>query len=180
MIWQIVFLVVSVLVIGIVAVIYTKKSGSADNKKQFDERQNEIRGKAYRYALSTMVICGLIYFFITMISGKSFAEDGVSVLILILLGGTVFSIYAIFNDSFFGLTEKAGTVSRKSFFVINVIIIMANGYNAVRVITDHELIKNGLLTSKCMYLVFAVFFLIILISLGIKNCLDMKAEQGEE
>ena len=169
MIWQIVFLVVSIMVISIVAVIYTKKSGCADNKNKFDERQNEIRGKAYKYALSTMGICGLIYFFITMVSGWGFAEDGVSVLILLFLGGTVSSVYVIFNDSFFGLTEKAGTVSRRSFWVTGVIVCAGNGYNAVRVITDHELIKNGLLTSKCLCLVLAVYFLIILISLGIKK-----------
>ena len=180
MIWQIGFFVGAVLVISVCAVIYVKKNGYADKKKQYDERQNEIRGKSYKYAVWTMAICAGVYFCITALSGKSFAEDGVSALVIAFLGGAVFTVYSIFNDSFFGLTERTGSVSRRSFLITLAIVAAGSCYNSVRVVADHELVRNGLLTVKCVNLVFAVYFLIILLSLGIKKYIEMKAERGEE
>lgn len=180
MIWQIVVLVGSILAIGVGAVIYTKKKGSVDEKKQYDERQDMIKGKASKYALVTMAICGCVYFLITCVSGKSFAEDGVSVLIMVFLGMSVASVYSIFNDSFFGLTERAGTGRYRQFMITSVIFVVCDGYIGIRMIADHELIREGLLTAKCLYLILAVFYLIILASIGIKKYVDQRAERGEE
>lgn len=180
MIWQIVVLVGSILAISVGAVIYTKKAGAADEKKQYDERQEVIRGKACKYALCTTAICGCVYFIITYVTGKSFASDGVSALIMVFIGGSVASVYSIFNDSFFGLTERAGTGRYRQFMITSAIFVVCDGYLGIRTIADHELIREGLLTAKCLYPLLALYFLIILVSIGLKKYIDSRAERGEE
>ena len=176
--WQVLIPVIVVfLVILIVFLVYSKKSYSS--RDQYDERQLMLRTNAYRYSALTMLFCALVYFLVTQFAERAFVEDGVSALLIALIGVAVFAIYSIFNDAFFGLKGKRGGIGRPEVYaVVLAVIVIGNGIGAVRMFREHLLVKDGVLTHNVLNLALAVLFLLVLIAMGIKYLMNKREEEA--
>lgn len=75
----------------------------ASSLRKFDERQELIRTRAYKYGFSTMALVGAVMLFLS-----NFIKIPVSLAIIIPLfaGLLAMSIYDIFNSAYFGFNEK--------------------------------------------------------------------------
>lgn len=140
-----------------------------------DERQQMIRGKALRLAMITIVIIAVLYSCFTYITETHYAEDGISVLLLAFIGLAVYSIYAIFHDAFFGFKDRP-----LRYILITLIVSGVNVVGAVRMIQEHMLVQNGVLTNNGIQLALAALFFVILIAIVIKYVMDRRAGDAEE
>ena len=164
----------------IVIAIYLQNRNNPSTKDHYDERQELIRKNAYRYSATTMIVCAVIYFVVTFMSERSFAEDGVSAFLIALIGIAVFAVYSIFKGAFFGVKGKRNGTGRPLIYVIILlIIIIGNGIGAARMFRENLVIRNGQLTSNVLQFAIAVLFLLVLISLGIKYLLNAREAQEE-
>ena len=177
---QIIPFIICFILIVVCILIWGKKNSSV--KDQYDERQEMLRKNAYKYSAMTMLFCSLAYFIVVSLIDKPFAEDGVSVLLIALVGVAVFAIYSIFNDAFFGVKGKqVGTGRPVIYIVLVAFITVMNGIGAIRMIQEKELVKNGLLTTNVMNLALTILFLLILIAFAVKYLMnsyeDRRADQ---
>ena len=178
MTWSTVVIIMVLILLIVLFVFNVKKDPTKD---QFDERQEMIRKKAYKYSAMTMLFSAIFYYFLCAVSEKQFMEDGVSVLLIAFLGIAVFAIYSIFNDSFFGFRGQRNAIQRPGTYVMLVsFIVISNGIGAVRMLQEHELIKNGVLTHNVMNMALAILFLAILIALGIKFLMNRNESRRAE
>lgn len=173
---QIIPFIVCFILIVVCVLLWGKRNPSV--KDQYDERQEMLRKNAYKYSAMTMLLCSLLYFIVTSLADKPFAEDGVSTLLIALIGVAVFAIYSIFNDAFFGIKGKQVGTSRPVVYIILVSsITIMNGIGAVRMIQEKELVKDGLLTTNVMNLALTILFLLILIALAVKYLMNSYADR---
>ena len=87
-----------------------------------------------------------------------------------LTGIVAFTVYCIFKDAFYSIGQN-----RKGYISLCVLVIIANGIGAIGRIREGTLIEDGVVTfSSCGGLLCAAGFLVILISLLIKEVSDKK------
>ena len=108
---------------GIILCVVLFRYGNKDKKikTSYDERQEAIRGVAFKYAFYTI----LVYEMILMAAGVAgitfpFPEYVVNFL-GIMLGCTVLGVYCIWKDVFWGLNNN-----RKRYYVIYLLILLLN------------------------------------------------------
>ena len=134
----------------------------------YDERQEIVRGKAFKYGFLTMVSVEGIMLLKEQTDGISI-ECNVLMMAGILIGVLVVVLYCIWNDAYWQLKQKPmpfvcmlGTVALSNMFI-------AKG---------KTIVANGIVTWDGSSPVFmAVFFSIILINVIIKMYIDKKKDQ---
>lgn len=168
------FIVIFLIIIVVCLVLRRNKSQLRE--EDIDERQQMIRGKALRVAMIVIILIAVLYSCFTYVSDRSYAEDGISVLLLAFIGLAIYSIYAIFHDAFFGLRDRP-----LRYILITLFVSCANAVGAVRSIQNHELIQNGILTNRSIQLACASLFFVILIAILIKFVIDRReASRADE
>lgn len=180
MTWEIIPVVLVIALVILFLATQAKKYGW--RKAKYDERQMMIRMKSYMYANETMIVCALAYMSIGFFIKKPLTAPGIEALIIALIGVAVFTIYSIFHDAFFSLdkTGPGGAMSPLSYIILLVGIVAMNAIATVESIRSHELLKDGILTHRAIHPVFAVLFLVILISIGIKYFMNARESRGAE
>lgn len=157
------------IIIAVMILIGKKNSGK---NRHFDEMQLKIRAEGYRIGFFVTLIGLFIMTLLTELTdifGKMIAPS-VSMWIAGFAGLTVFVVYCIFKDAFYSIGQN-----RKSYMILCVCIILANGIGAVGQLKERELSGDGLFTfSSCSNLICAACFLIILVSLFIKEAVSRK------
>lgn len=92
------------LILVVLILALTKKG--EDTKCKFDERQELVRGRGFKYAFFFMLICSLALFMLgslEMLSGW-LADNALAV--VSILGITVYACYCIWYDAYFALNEN--------------------------------------------------------------------------
>ena len=156
------FGIVTALIIVALVWKFSKKS----MKGTFDERQELVRGRGYKYACFTILI---------MLTLDLFAESfgvfetlpvsrSLAIFIMILAGVMVYALYCIKNDSYFGVGTDARTYRAVMWVVI--VCNAVSGFSGLR----SGVMEGGKLAfGPCASLLFCVAFVIILISLSVKQ-----------
>lgn len=86
--------------------------------KQYDERQQQMRGRGYRCGFFSMLMFDAAYL-VALAVYPELAEDAVLVLqIGLFLGLLVFVVYCIRKDAFLSLRQKSGSYLLLCLFVI--------------------------------------------------------------
>lgn len=144
-------------------------------KGEYDERQQLMKGKAFRAAFFTGLGYSLLVFLLDIAGVKIPMETG----LLILTGGMisliVYVTIAIMNDAYIGLNERFGSTigvfAVCAFF--NIIPLIMN-------IKDGKFIENGVLTNIfANALVLAMLFIVSAV-LIIKHLIINKGEESDE
>lgn len=159
-------------VIGIAVVVVlllVSKKGSS-MKSQYDERQELIRGKGFKYAFFTL----LVYYGVVTIINVGELPLPIMPEVLntfgILLGILVFVCYSIWNDAYFSLNEKRGVLT--GFFAIVGAVDIFMGISNIK----EGVIRGGKLTFDIMPLAAGIIFFILLAVIQIKSLLDREDE----
>ena len=166
------FGIVTALIIFAIVWKFSKKS----MKGTFDERQELVRGRGYKYACFTML--GLLTLDLLAESFGAFETLPVTrtlaVFFMILAGVMVYALYCIKNDSYFGV----GTDSR-TYRAVMWIVIVCNAISGISGLKDGAMENGKLSFSPCASLLFCLAFVIIMISLSIKQR-SLAAEEAAE
>ena len=145
-------------------------------KGTFDERQELVRGRGYRYACFTML--GLLVLDLLLESYGAFETIPVTrtlaIFFMILAGVMVYALYCIKNDSYFGV----GTDTR-TYRAVMWVVIVCNAVSGFSGLKDGAMVDGKLSFSPCESLLFCIAFVIIMISLSIKQR-NMAAEEAAE
>ena len=109
--------ILSALLIYLLVAQFTKKEKLGNN--DFDERQELVRGKAYKYGFFTMIIMSLLVTAAIEFNISLPVTASLAMFIALLISIDVYAVYSIINDAYFGV----GT--NKMRYCIFFIIIMA-------------------------------------------------------
>ena len=166
------FGIVTALIIFALIWKFSKKS----MKGTFDERQELVRGRGYRYACFTML--GFLVLDLLVESLGAFETLPVSrtlgIFVIILAGVMVYALYCIKNDSYFGV----GTDTR-TYRAVMWVVIVCNAISGFTGLKDGAMEDGKLAFGPCASLLFCLAFVIIMISLSIKQR-NMAAEEAAE
>ena len=167
------FGIVTALIIFAVIWKFSKKS----MKGTFDERQELVRGRGYKYASFTML--ALLVLDLLLESFGAFEKLPVTrtlaIFIMILAGVMVYALYCIKNDSYFGV----GTDSR-TYRAVMWIVIVCNAVSGFTGLKDGVMVDGKLDFGPCASLIFCLAFVIIMISISIKQRNAAKEEAEED
>lgn len=143
--------IVTVVIVAIVAkVVFKKKVFSCE----YDERQELIRGRAFKYGFWVMAAYFLVYGVLAeFLKFKHIGSGSLSVL-GVGIGILVFAVYAIWHDAYYALTENP-----KRFTMLFGAIMVLNLVGGIRYIRDSNG-DNGIVSVN---LIFAVVFMVILL-----------------
>ena len=166
--------------IGVCALLLwamTHSEKAAEKKREhdgeFDERQLFARARAAENALSVLTVyLGAV--FIAAEFGHVWAEPGADAMLGICLAVTVFSVEAVLRDAYFAIGENLK--NKPLWFSVYGLLFTAN---AVLCLCRGELIENGLLTRKVMYVGLSVQYIATLIAVALR-WLRAKREDAED
>lgn len=150
--------IVTALIILIVVWKFNKKT----MKGKFDERQELVRGRGYKYACFTML--GLLVADLLIESYDAFEVLPVSrelyIFFMILVGVMVYALYCVRNDSYFGV----GTDTR-TYRAVMWIVIVCNAVSGITGLRDGAMVDGKLAFGPCASLMFCAAFVLIMIML---------------
>lgn len=135
-----------ILVVIIAIVIFESKT----KRKNYDERQELIRGRGYKYGFIAAVIASLVMLYLDLYNIK--ISTNVTILVPLYAGIFVISIYDIINHAYFGTNEKR----QLSVGIIFLIIGVLDGY-----LTWQSWIVNKNLMENIPSILLSGYFLIV-------------------
>ena len=140
-------------------------------KGEYDERQELLRGRAYRHAFLTVLILAAIHAMFVSLTERPIMEDGVSAMLLVLVGVAVFAIDCILHDAFF--TVKTQPVP---YLCLCALCVLANAVGGITNLLEGECFRDGLLTTSCFSLAVGVVFLAVFVTIILKVYVLREAE----
>lgn len=159
----------------IVALVW--KFSKKSLKGTFDERQELVRGRGYKYACFTML--GLLTLDLLIESFGAYETLPVTrtlaLFFMILAGVMVYALYCIKNDSYFGV----GTDSR-TYRAVMWVVIVCNAISGFSGLKDGAIVDGKLSFGPCASLLFCLAFVIIMISLSVKQRKMADEEAAED
>ena len=167
--------ILSALLIYLIVVQFMKKKKL--NNNDFDERQELIRGKAYKYGFFTMVVLTLFLMAALEFSITLPVSTSLAIFITLLLSIDVYAVYSIINDAYFGVgTNK---VRYCIFFVIIIVLNLVGGASNLNSMNSTG--KNILLSfSDASNLCVALAFIPVLVVMLVKIFKEKKEQNDEE
>lgn len=140
-------------------------------KTDYDERQQQVRGKGFKYAFFTMFGATFVLIILKAAEVEIPIHDSVLLFFLVILGVAEYATYAILHDAYFGLNNK-----RDSYLIIFALIALLNIFATVRCGIEGELVVDGVLQLNGINLLCAALFLWLFIVLIIKKIADEKED----
>lgn len=145
-------------------------------KGTFDERQELVRGRGYKYACFTILI--LLAIDLLLESYGIFETLPVTrplaIFTIILAGVMVYALYCIKNDSYFGV----GTDTR-TYRAVLWVVIVCNAISGFSALKGGAMVDGKLSFGPCASLLFCIAFVAVLISLTIKQR-NLAKEEAED
>ena len=169
-----ILLVVGVSALVTIAIIMLSRTNHS-LKGEYDERQQLMKGKAFRAAFFTGLGYSLLVFLLDIVGCKIPMETGLLGLTGGMISLVVYVTIAIMNDAYIGLNEKLGS-TLGLFAVCGVMNIIP----AITNIRSGGFVKNGVLTNSfANVIIFAMLFIISAV-LVIKHCVMNRGEESDE
>lgn len=161
------------LLLVIVILKVTKKDGSI--KCRYDERQEKVRGRGFKYGFFALLIYNCVVALIIVVvdscEGKRYVDDATLMLFGILFGVFIYASYCIWNEAYFSLNENRGRV-----FIAFAVIALVNFIIAAVNIMNGTMMKNGVLTFQCMNLLCGIMLVLIILEQAVKSLCDKEEE----
>lgn len=184
----------AILLIAVIGWFAKKVGGKLDlsfrnNKKNFDERQQLIRGKAYKYGFFTLILFLIIKFALEKVLDTMLFSSFAGNWIGICLSIAVFAIVCVWNDAYISLNEnmKGVIILFIGVALLNIGSSFLNLYNGhVSFLETMQVVKNGeifdysVISVECVNLTCGILFLVICIAIALKSIVDRKEEDFED
>ena len=167
------FLVTLAMIVVIVKA-FRKQTGEIGGKKEYDERQQMARGKAYKAAFWFLAA----YVFADALITESFgpwAEDFVDAIIGLLAAITVFVVICIRQDAYFPLNAKYSYYLKLFTFILVLNLLVA----ALNLFVGDKPIENGMLNYHAVNLLLVLMYAVV-IPFMVAQHRKESAEEDEE
>ena len=162
-----VLLIILFLILLVVLIENSKRSND------YDERQQQVRGKAYALGFFTNMICVFLAVIIDVL--ELFPADGyILCAAAVFPGMMVFLAYSIWNEAYFSLREK-----EKSLLVLLGSIGLLNLFFAVDGVLDDRMWKNGKFGTPIINALCAAMFLEIFVVVLLKKISTSKETEED-
>ena len=178
---------VGLVVVIILFVIIWKVNGRAPMKGEYDERQDLIRGRGYKYAFFSVIGLLAVYMIAEGWAGQLPVAGSIVAFAILLVGVMIYAIYCMRNGAFFGIHNNY-----KSYRIILIAVVLINALSAYLHIRAGEMIVDGQLTlGPTMQVLTTICFAVILIAMEmqlrhdrgeaeIEDSVEDALEEGEE
>lgn len=168
------FGIVTALVFFIIIWKFIKKNNM---KGKFDERQELVRGRGYKYSAFTLIIMLTVDLIAESYGAFEKLPVGrtLAIFFMILTGVTVYALYCIKNDSYFGV----GTDIR-TYRAVMWVVIVCNAVSGISGLRSGAMVNGKLEFGPWASLLFCLAFAIIMISIGIKQRSMANEEASDE
>lgn len=144
-----------------VILIFTTKNHAI--KREYDERQELVRGKGYKYGFITMLIANMTLGYISLFFDKPIMDTCFSMFLSIGLGGLVNIHYCIWKEGYFSLNEKPKV------FITIMLVLAVLQYISFAGSLKEGIIVDGMITYRATSLVVAVLLTFTLVDLLAKS-----------
>jgi len=163
-----------VLVVSFVAIIIllklTKKDGTI--KCKYDERQDLIRGRGFKYAFFTILIYNMIIPMLKICGVELPADSAALFMIGAIAGMLVYVIYAIWNEAYFSLNENP-----KAIMIVFAFIGLINLALGIVRMFDGTFLTDGKMTFNSINFLLGIGFVIIFMTLAAKQIANKREEE---
>lgn len=157
---------------GIAIVVFLKKTKTDGSMRcKYDERQQLVRGRGFKYAFFTML---LYDFFLVLLDCMDirYGDMGTEMGTGMMLGCAVYAIYCILNDGYFSMNEN---MPRVLFVLISLGLV--NLILGIHSIIRGDIVEDGMLTIQSMNLLCGLIMLFILTVAAIKHIRSKNEEE---
>ena len=166
-------LIIGVVVgVGLLLLILIATTKNHKVKRDYDERQELVRGKGFKYGFITMAAANMVISCTQFIFYKPIADTWASMMLSLALGVLVHVHYCIWNEGYFSLNEN-----KKVFMIIFAIMVLVQYAGAFDYLMNGGWIIDGMLTFRAVNLIAAIMITFILVDLLIKNAYAKKEDE---
>ena len=159
------FLLVFAALVFVRKQVHKHVGGVPNGKCSFDERQELVRGKAFKYGFFTIIACNIAIGWVPSIFEVQIPMDtSVALFMCVAVGIVVFASYAIWNEGYFALNERP-----KAMMILFAFIAAVNVFAGIMNGVEGKLVENGVLQMGCVNIICAVIFIIIFIVVLLKS-----------
>lgn len=163
-----------VLVVSCIAILIlmkvTKKDGNL--KCKYDERQDLIRGRGFKYAFFTLLIYNMVIPMLKICDVELPADSTALFMIGAVAAMLVYVIYAIWNEAYFSLNENP-----KAIMIAFALIGIINLTLGIIRMVDGTFLTDGKLTFNSINFMLGIVFVIIFITLAAKQICNKREEE---
>ena len=143
-------------------------------KTQYDERQEMIQGRGYKYSFYTMLFMEIIVMLLEMSGIELPIENYLVHTIAILIGALVLCVHNIWNGVYWGLNNN-----RKSYAIIFALAVVLNIIPLAAAIANDSLSGHGINSIPLLNVIVLVWMAIIGVVALAKKCVDGKSSEEE-
>ena len=165
------------IICALIILVIVWKINKKSMKGKFDERQELVRGRGYKYACFTLLILlvlDLLAEAYGFFDATVFTRE-IAIFFMIIVGVMVYAVYCIKNDSYFGV----GTDTR-TYRAVMWIMTISQLINAVSGLRSGALVNGKLDFGTVSSLLFAAAFTVIMVCLYVrKRQVDADEETAE-
>lgn len=153
-----------VLVVGVIILILIAKRNSTGKRDvKFDERQEQIRGKAYKYAFlgSTFsMVSGIIF---TGIYGDMLMDTPFLLAVCVCIGAGIFAVYSITKDAYIAFNRNIYLQ-----LIIFTVVGVLNIAGGIHMMLFENVLTDGRMTISMINLVVGILFMVITFAMIVK------------
>lgn len=166
----------SIIMAAIVYVVIHKAAGVKHFKgTEFDERQEQARGRAYKYSFFTLLFSLLALMIMFEFNVSMPVSNTLALFIAAMISIDVYAVYSIMNDAYFGLETK-----KKAYTLILVLVVAANIAGSIFNLREVNFAAGEILDlTHGANLLVAVGFVPILIAL-VASGISERSDDNEE
>lgn len=152
--------------VGIVLVAVVLKLTKTDHssKCKYDERQQSVRGKGFKYGFFAMIIVNMLIIILKVGRVPVPVQMEVQTFLSILVGVLVYAVYSIWHDGYFALNEN-----KKRVLVAFGVIGLANIGIGIANIMSGEMLQNGQLNYQSINLLCGIMFVLLFLVIALKD-----------
>lgn len=162
----------SIIVMAIILLVIRKKSRGTCS---YDERQELIRGRGFRYGFFVMAFLMVAGVILDQGMGGLPIELSLLMIGCVMAGCLVVVIYDIWKDAYWGVGQKA-----RPYFILFLVVMATQCAALAEHIQAGDIVVNGRLAwDGGIFAVTSCFFAVVLVNLGVKMILDKKENRGE-
>lgn len=164
------------LVLGIILclVVFVTANKNGKIKTEYDERQNEIRGKGFKYAFFTALVMLGIFACLDVTEIYLPISQATIYMFIVATSVGVDAVYNILNDGYWGLNND-----KKKYEIFMAIIGLFNLGWSLFMYVDGRLIVDGVLSFAAINLICGILFLVLFVAMFIKS-FSSKDDEGED
>ncbi len=163
--------------VGLVIAFLLARNAHSDHrfKTEYDERQNVIRGRAYKYAFYTVLFYELIMLILNIGEVSWPLPEYIFHFIGALLGCVVLAVYSIWTNVYWGINE-----SKKRYIPVLAVCFLLNILPVVMAVRAGDLVKDGKPGTAMINLLVLVMLGIVLATMILKAIVDRTSGEEEE